>query len=121
MDRQRLKNKRATRRRIGLRKRLAGTAERPRLAVNRTLKHISVQVIDDLEGVTLLSTSTMDKSLGLGGSTGNVEAAKAVGKRVAEIAKEKGITKVVFDRRGSRYHGRIKALADGAREGGLEF
>jgi large subunit ribosomal protein L18 len=98
---------------------LRGTAERPRLAVFRSVAHIFAQVIDDNAGATLVSASTVDK----GGKTngGNVAAAKAIGKLVAERAKEKGIRQVVFDRGGYQYHGRIKALADAARTAGLEF
>ena len=102
-----------------IRRKLRGTAERPRLAVFRSVAHIYAQVIDDAEGKTLVSASSVDK----GGKTngGNVKAAKAIGKLVAERAKEKGITKVVFDRGGYQYHGRVKALADAARAAGLEF
>jgi large subunit ribosomal protein L18 len=102
-----------------IRRKLRGTAERPRLAVFRSVAHIYAQVIDDSAGSTLVSASTVDK----GGKTngGNVAAAKAIGKLVAERAKEKGIQKVVFDRGGYQYHGRIKALADAARSAGLEF
>ena len=102
-----------------IRRKLAGTSERPRLAVFRSVAHIYVQVIDDSKGVTLVSASSVDK----GGKTngGNVAAAKAIGKLVAERAKEKGVGRVVFDRGGYPYHGRIKALADAARAAGLEF
>ena len=102
-----------------IRRKLSGTAERPRLAVFRSVAHIYAQVIDDTKGATLVSASSVDK----GGKTngGNVAAAKAIGKLVAERAKEKGIKAVVFDRGGYQYHGRIKALADAAREAGLEF
>ena len=102
-----------------IRRKLQGTAERPRLAVFRSVAHIYAQVIDDTAGSTLVSASTVDK----GGKTngGNVAAAKAIGKLVAERAKEKGIQRVVFDRGGYQYHGRIKALADAARTAGLEF
>ena len=101
-----------------IRRRLTGTAERPRLNVYRSLNHIYVQVIDDLQGVTLVSASTVAAKSKTGG---NVAAAKEIGKQIAERAKEKGITKVVFDRGGYLYHGRIKALAEAAREAGLEF
>jgi|SRR5947209_143294 large subunit ribosomal protein L18 len=101
-----------------IRRKLSGTAERPRLAVHRSLNHIYAQVIDDKAGATVASASTMTLKIKTGG---NVDAAKEVGKAVAERAKEKGITKVVFDRGGYLYHGRIKALADAAREAGLEF
>jgi large subunit ribosomal protein L18 len=102
-----------------IRRKLAGSTERPRLAVFRSVAHIYAQVIDDTKGKTLVSASTVDKD----GKTkgGNVAAAKAVGKKVAQKAKEKGITKVVFDRGGYPFHGRVKALADAAREAGLEF
>jgi large subunit ribosomal protein L18 len=101
-----------------IRERLAGTAERPRLNVYRSLNHIYVQVIDDQAGETIVSASTLSAKVKTGG---NVAAAKEVGKLIAERAKEKGIKKVVFDRGGYLYHGRIKALADAAREAGLEF
>ncbi len=102
-----------------IRRKLAGTAERPRLAVFRSVAHIYAQVIDDAAATTLASASSVDK----GGRTngGNVMAAKAIGKLVAQRAQEKGIKQVVFDRGGYQYHGRIKALADAAREAGLEF
>ena len=102
-----------------IRRKLRDTAERPRLAVFRSVAHIYAQLIDDNAGATLASASTVDK----GGKTngGNVAAAKAIGKLVAERAKEKGIKLVVFDRGGYQYHGRIKALADAARAAGLEF
>jgi large subunit ribosomal protein L18 len=102
-----------------IRRKLRGTTERPRLAVFRSVAHIYAQVIDDSEGKTLVSASSVDKSAKTNG--GNVAAAKTIGKLVAQRAKEKGISKVVFDRGGYHYHGRIKALADAAREAGLEF
>jgi large subunit ribosomal protein L18 len=102
-----------------IRRKLSGTSERPRLAVFRSVAHIYVQVIDDSKGATLVSASSVDKGAKTNG--GNVAAAKAIGKLVAERAKEKGIKQVVFDRGGYQYHGRIKALADAAREAGLEF
>ncbi len=101
-----------------LRKKLEGTASRPRLAVFRSLKHIYAQIIDDSTGTTLAAASSQEKSLD---SKGNAEGAKSVGTKLAERAKEKGITAVVFDRGGFRYHGRVASLAEGAREGGLEF
>jgi large subunit ribosomal protein L18 len=106
-----------------IRRKLRGTAERPRLAVFRSVAHIYAQVIDDNTGSTLVSASSVDKSdKGVSArSGGNVAAAKAIGKLVAERAKEKGIQRVVFDRGGYQYHGRIKALADAARTAGLEF
>jgi large subunit ribosomal protein L18 len=102
-----------------IRRKLRGTPERPRLAVFRSVAHIYAQLIDDNAGTTLASASSVDK----GGKTngGNVAAAKAIGKLVAERAKDKGIRQVVFDRGGYQYHGRIKALADAARAAGLEF
>lgn len=104
-----------------VRKKVLGTAERPRLAVFRSTRHISAQVIDDRAGVTLASASTIEADLRSGGGTGNVDAATKVGKLVAERAKAAGIEKVIFDRGGFRYHGRVAALADAARESGLEF
>jgi large subunit ribosomal protein L18 len=99
-----------------IRRKIAGTSERPRLNVYRSMNHIYAQVIDDAAGVTIASASTIKSKTG-----GNVAAAKEIGKTIAERAKEKGVTKVVFDRGGYLYHGRIKALADAAREAGLEF
>ena len=106
-----------------IRKKLQGTAARPRLNVYRSLNHIYVQVIDDLNGKTLVSASSAEgkKAEGKKSTGGNVAAAKSVGKAIAERAKEKGVKKVVFDRGGYIYHGRVKALADAAREAGLEF
>lgn len=101
-----------------IRRRVAGTAERPRLAVFRSLKHIYAQVIDDGAGHTLAHASSGEKG---GPNGGNVAGAKAIGKLVAERAKEKGVDAVVFDRGGYQYHGRVKALADAAREAGLKF
>ncbi|HEX3859583.1 MAG TPA: 50S ribosomal protein L18 [Pseudolabrys sp.] len=96
--------------------------ERARMSVFRSSKHIYVQVIDDIKGETLATASSMEKTMRDGGKTGaNIDAAKAVGKLIAERAKAKGIKDVVFDRGGYLYHGRIKALADAAREGGLNF
>ncbi|HXY03574.1 MAG TPA: 50S ribosomal protein L18 [Terriglobales bacterium] len=104
-----------------IRKKVLGTSERPRLNVYRSLNHIYVQVIDDLNGTTLVSANSAEGSKGEKPTGGNVAAAKAVGKSIAERAKAKGITKVVFDRGGYIYHGRVKALADAAREAGLQF
>jgi large subunit ribosomal protein L18 len=102
------------------RKKLSGTAERPRLVVTRSSKHISVQVVDDLVGKTLVAASTMEADLrSLEGD--KTTKAKKVGELVAERAKTRGIDSVVFDRAGNKYHGRIAALADAAREGGLDF
>jgi len=102
-----------------IRRRVAGTSDRPRLTVYRSLAHIYAQVIDDRSGRTIVSASSNDKSAATNG--GNVAGAKEIGRLVAERAKEKGVTKVVFDRGGYLYHGRVKALADAAREAGLEF
>ena len=108
------------RRQLRGRKKIAGTAERPRLVVTKSSKHISVQVVDDLVGKTLASASTMEADLrGLDGD--KTAKAKRVGELVAERAKTAGVEGVVFDRAGNKYHGRIAALADGAREGGLTF
>ncbi|MCE5311838.1 MAG: 50S ribosomal protein L18 [Nitrospiraceae bacterium] len=110
------------RRHIRLRKKISGTAERPRLCVFRSLNNIYAQIIDDVKGVTLVSASTQVKDAKvLKGHKGNIEAAKKIGALVAENAQKAGIKQVVFDRGGYVYHGRIKALADSAREAGLEF
>jgi large subunit ribosomal protein L18 len=110
-----------SRRHFRVRKKVAGTAERPRLAVFRSNKHISAQVIDDRSGRTVASASTVEKSLRDGGSTGNRSAATTIGRLVAERAKAAGVTQVVFDRGGFQYHGRVAAVAEAAREAGLEF
>jgi len=105
-----------------IRKRIYGTPEKPRLSVYRSEKHIYAQIIDDTKGRTLVTASTVEKPLRENlKKTWNIEAAKEVGKLVAERATEKGITEIVFDRGGYKYHGRIKALADAARESGLKF
>jgi len=104
-----------------IRKKLQGTAERPRLNVYRSINHIYAQVIDDMSGKTLVSASTAEGKKENRRTGGNVAAAKSVGKTIAERAKAKGVTKVVFDRGGYIYHGRVKALADAAREAGLQF
>ncbi|MBI3802889.1 MAG: 50S ribosomal protein L18 [Nitrospirae bacterium] len=101
-----------------VRRKILGTPERPRLSVFRSLNHIYAQIIDDLSGKTLAAASSLTKG---GESGGNLESAKKIGTKLASLAKEKNITKVVFDRGGYLYHGRVKALADGAREGGLLF
>jgi large subunit ribosomal protein L18 len=108
------------RRHVRVRQRVSGTAERPRLVVFRSLKHIYAQLVDDDRGVTLLGVSDGSEGMATDGS-GKTVRGKAVGKLLAEKAKAAGVTKVVFDRAGYRYHGRVKAVADGAREGGLEF
>lgn len=116
------KNKVRLKRHIRVRGKISGTAERPRLNVFRSSKHIYAQLIDDVAGVTLVSASTVDKELsGEISNGGNVEAARKVGELVAKRAKEKGYTNIVFDRGGYLYHGRVQALADAAREAGLEF
>lgn len=114
--------KQRKRRRFRVRKRLRGTAERPRLSVARSHKHISAQLIDDIAGKTLASASTMDKDLASSIKYGgNVDAATAIGKAVAERAKAAGIEAVCYDRGSYKYHGRVAALADAAREAGLQF
>ena len=109
-----------TRIRMRIRKKISGTAERPRLAVFRSNKQIYVQVVDDLKGITLLAVSSKEKELAKTGIK-KTEQAKIVGKSLAAKCKEKGIENVIFDRSGYRYHGRVKSLADAAREGGLKF
>ena len=113
------KNEARLRRHRRVRNKISGTAARPRLDVFRSAKHIYAQIIDDEQGVTLVSASTMDKDFN--GYGGNVDAATQVGKNIAAKALEKGITEVVFDRGGFVYHGRVKAVAEGAREGGLKL
>ncbi len=107
------------RRHARVRAKVSGTASCPRLNVFRSAKHIYAQVIDDVTGTTLCAASSMSE--GFEGNGGNVEGAKKVGVMIAELCKEKGIEEVVFDRGGYVYHGRVQALADGAREGGLKF
>lgn len=111
------------RRRIRVRKKVYGTTDRPRLSVFGSLNHIYVQIIDDLKGHTLVSASTLDRGLekGRSGHTGNTSSAREVGLLLAKRAAEKNIKRVVFDRGGVKYHGRLKVLAEAAREGGLEF
>jgi large subunit ribosomal protein L18 len=110
------------RRKVGIRKKIRGTAERPRLSVFRTTRHIYAQLIDDVTPRTLMGVSTRTPDLQAGlGHGGNVEAAKKVGQAVAARALERGIEAVVFDRNGFLYHGRVKALAEAAREAGLKF
>jgi len=103
-----------------IRKKVQGSAERPRLAVFRSLNHIYAQVIDDRSGATLCAASSVEKGAGID-KGGNIDAAKAIGKLIAERAKDKGINSVVFDRGGYIYHGRVKSLAEAAREAGLQF
>lgn len=103
-----------------IRNKIAGTAERPRLAVFRSVNHIYAQVIDDTKGMTLVSAASTEPGM-RGRSGGNIEAAKEIGRLIAERAREKGINRVVFDRGGYIYHGRVRNLAEAAREAGLEF
>jgi len=109
------------RRKRRIRKKISGTTEMPRLTVFRSLKHISAQLIDDSTGKTLCSASTYEKGFEAKGKGGNRTAAKLVGGAIAERAKSKGVEKVVFDRNGCIYHGRVKELADAARQKGLKF
>jgi large subunit ribosomal protein L18 len=122
MNSQKLKHVQRLRRRNHVRRKIVGSVERPRLTVFRSSKHIYAQLIDDLNGRTLAAASSLApdlrKDVAYGG---NVKAAAAVGKRLAEVAKEKGISKAAFDRGHYRYHGRVKALAEAARAGGLQF
>lgn len=113
------KNQTRQKRHLRVRNRVAGTAERPRLNVFRSLKHIYAQVIDDDKGITLAAASSVEKDFD--GKGGNIAAAKAVGAAIAKKAIEKGISEVVFDRGGYIYHGRVAALAQAAREAGLKF
>lgn len=115
------KNETRQKRHTRVRKRVTGTAERPRLNVYRSLSHIYAQLINDIEGKTVVAASSLDGSLRGDKNGGNIEGAKVVGKLIAARAKEAGIERVVFDRGGYLYHGRVQALADAAREGGLEF
>jgi len=122
MDAQKLKHRRQERRAHRVRSKITGTAERPRLSVFRSSKHIYAQLIDDLNGVTVAAASTTVKAAkGKAAYGGNVKAAAAVGQKLAEAATAKGITQAAFDRGHYRYHGRVKALADAARKSGLKF
>ncbi len=122
MNRQKQKLAQRVRRHQRIRNRVHGTAERPRLAVYRSMKHIYAQIINDDEGRTLVAVATTSKDLKPSLKTGgDVKASVAVGTKIAQAAVAAGIKKVVFDRGGNRYHGRIKALADAARKGGLQF
>ncbi len=122
MDQQKAKRKQQQRRRQHVRQRIRGPAERPRLSVFRSNKHIYAQLIDDQSGVTLASASSLVGAEGEGKKYGGtVQAAKVIGQKIAEAAKEKGIRRAALDRGHYRYHGRIKALAEAAREGGLQF
>ncbi len=119
MDKNSLKANRRGRRRIGIRKRVSGTGERPRLSIYRSLSHVYAQIINDLDGTTIAAASSRDKDAV--GTAGNTKSASDVGARLAAKAKKAGVSAVVFDRNGFRYHGRVKALADAAREAGLKF
>ncbi|MBI2471114.1 MAG: 50S ribosomal protein L18 [Planctomycetes bacterium] len=122
MDHVKEKLRKRTRRHLRIRQKVVGTAERPRLSVYRSLKHIYCQIINDIEGKTLVAASTQSPDIRTQIKYGgNVVAAEIVGKKIAEDAKSKGITKVVFDKGGYKYHGRIKALADAARKYNLSF
>lgn len=110
------------RRKQSIRKRLVGSTERPRLSIFRSSNHMYAQIVDDTTGNTIVSASTLSKELkGKMKSTGNIDAAKKVGELLSKVAKKNKISTVAFDRNGFLYHGRVKALADAAREGGLEF
>jgi len=115
------KLERRTRIRMRIRKKISGIAEKPRVSVFRSNKQIYVQVVDDLNGVTILSACSKEKEIAAQTGVKKIEQAKLVGKLLAAKCKEKGIEKVVFDRSGYKYHGRVKSLADAAREGGLKF
>lgn len=115
------KNQARKRRKIRIRKKISGTTEKPRLVVYRSNMHIYAQIVNDQEGATLVSASTLSMLKNDSGIRGNKAGAKKVGEEIARLASEKGISRVVFDRNGYIYHGRIKAVADGAREKGLEF
>jgi large subunit ribosomal protein L18 len=119
ISKQRLESRKRRHHRV--RKKITGTAERPRLAVFRSNRHLVLQIIDDTEGRTLAAASTVEADLRQAGSTGSVDAATRVGTLVGERARAAGVTKVVFDRGGFLFHGRVKAAADAAREAGLEF
>ncbi len=116
-----IKNALRTRRRAAIRKHLRGTTERPRLVVFRSLKHIYAQIIDDTTGKTLVSASSKGKDLELASKTKKTEQSFQVGQKLGEKALTAGLSKVCFDRAGYKYHGRVKALADGARKAGLDF
>ncbi len=121
MQRDPRKQERREKRRTRIRARVAGSAAKPRLSVHKSLNHIYAQAIDDEKGVTLAFASSLDKECGAGKSGGNLAAARAVGALIAARLREKGLEEVVFDRGGYPYHGRVKAVADAAREKGLKF
>lgn len=118
MSKENLKQVRRNRRKRGIRKRVMGTPERPRLTVTRTLKHTYAQIVNDLDGKTIVSAGSVQDRVAEGG---NKQGATKIGTQIAERAKAAGITQVVFDRNGFLFHGRVKALADAAREAGLQF
>ncbi len=120
MNRNEAKTVRRERRRVRIRRRISGTHERPRLSIYKSLHHVYAQIINDLDGKTLVAASTTEKALGVE-KPGNAAAASKVGATLAERAKKAGIQAVVFDRGGFKYHGRVKALAEAARKGGLQF
>jgi large subunit ribosomal protein L18 len=121
-DRQKVKNAKLERRHLRVRSKISGTAERPRLSVRRTLQHVNAQIVDDVAGRTLVQVSSTSKSLAAAGEGSlKMRRSEAVGSEVARLARESGITKVAFDRAGRLYHGRVKAVAEAARKGGLEF
>ena len=122
MDPNKKKAKRRLRRRHHVRRTLAGSAERPRLTIYRSLRYTYAQLVDDVKGTTLAACSSLEKAVkGKVGNTRNQAAAQAVGEELARRALAAGIQKIAFDRNGFKFHGRVKALADGARKGGLEF
>lgn len=118
-----LKTKKLQRRKQGIRNKISGTSERPRLSVYRSLSHIYAQLIDDVNGTTIIAASSRDKEISdaVSNADSKIERSKITGKLLAERAQSKGVTEVVFDRNGKLYHGRVKALAESAREGGLSF
>ena len=118
MNKQKAGNMARGRRKTGIRKKVFGSAQKPRMTVFRSSKHMYVQLVDDFAGTTLVSASTVQAKAGKGGNT---QAASEVGKAIAQKAKAAGVERVAFDRNGFKYHGRVKALADAAREGGLQF
>ena len=122
-DKTKIKNDKRLRRKKHIRKGVLGTPQRPRLVVYRSAKHIYAQLVDDTKSRTLMTVSTLNKDLAdeIKSADGKIAKSRIVGKKIGEMAKKKKISKVVFDRSGYLYHGRVKAVADGAREGGLEF
>jgi large subunit ribosomal protein L18 len=121
MNRLKLKKKRYNRRKLRIKKKIKSSSDRPRLCISRSNKNLYVQIIDDFKGNTIISASTLEKDFPKMKNKGNIEAAKAMGKVLAERAVQKGVKKVVFDRNGYLYHGKVRAFADAAKENGLEF